>query len=109
MTADTGPSSSELALLLARRQKRLIYWKQRFESENLSKEQASLGQNLCSTFSLLMMKLLRAESEEEKAECEQRLETIERELNNLFSATRHLTSPLGTAVTREPEPGEAGH
>ncbi len=102
-------SLPDLSLLLARRQKRLIYWKERFSSKELSEAQVSRCRDLFSTFSLLMMKVLKASNEEERNECEERLESLEQELNNLFSSRRLMTSSLGGAITNEPEPGEAGH
>ena len=102
-------NTENISLQLARRQKRLLYWKDRLAANQLPQEYAVKCKELFSTYSLLLVRMTKQLSADEFTECESRLEAIEQELTNLFSSHRLLTSPLGSAITEEPESGQAGH
>ncbi len=89
---------SKLALLLARRQKRLEYWKQQFSHARLGSEEKNAFDATCQLYTRLMIKAARATEEAEKKECEERFEQLEREFNRQFEDLRLLTSDSGTGA-----------
>ncbi|MCB0324099.1 MAG: hypothetical protein KDD69_11020 [Bdellovibrionales bacterium] len=100
---------ANLSLLLARRQKRLLYWRNRFQTELPSQEQSERIRELFATYQQLLTKMAMEAHDSDAAETELRLESIERELTSLFEARRLMTSAIGVPVTPEPTAGEQGH
>jgi creatinine amidohydrolase/Fe(II)-dependent formamide hydrolase-like protein len=89
---------SKLALLLARRQKRLEYWKQQFSHSQATAEAKNTFDATCQTYTRLMMKAAKASTQEEKAECEERFEQLEREFDRQFESFRLFTSNSGVGA-----------
>ena len=91
----------DLSLNAARRQKRLLYWKEWFLSHDkspksaLSKDEKKIFSDKISTYSLLISKMLASSDVSHVEECEQRITAIERELTSLFEERRLLTSDVG--------------
>jgi hypothetical protein len=85
---------SQLALSLARRQKRLNFWKQAFLQESLTESTKNLALSSLSTFVSLMSKLAKASSADEQAEIENQLLDLERQLNELYDQSRLATSSI---------------
>ena len=91
---------TDLALLLARRQKRLAFWQKQMTLEPPGGEQADKLIEFYSTYLLLLARLARTAGDAQSSECEERLKNIERELSSLFEARRLMTSPLGAPAIR---------
>ena len=87
--------TEELALALARRQKRLKYWAGQFSGPDLTEEEKREIEGLFTTYRLLISKLAQPLAPEERKDCELRIESIERDLTSLFEARRLLTSEIG--------------
>ena len=95
--------NSDLSILLARRQKRLHYWKQWLLKEGKALPEsikAKLKEDL-ETFGLLLSKYSVIKEALEIDDCEKRLSTLEREFNSLFESRRLLTSKNGTPSVGE--------
>ncbi len=93
---------TNLSLSLARRQKRLLFWKKLFLNETV--EGHNLPENLktklkvnIETFRQLLNKYPLIRDETERKECEERLSSMEREFNSLTETRRLLTSKYGLA------------
>ena len=84
-----------LALLLARRQKRLQFWKERFENAKPGGEHAERLKKLFSSYSSEIAKMVKAGEKSERDAAEQVLESLERELVTLFDGLRLMTSRIG--------------
>jgi len=93
---------AHLALIVARRQKRLKYWQEQFAAKKLDAEHARLIKEKLNTSTLLLSKLVRAESEEQINEAEERLQANERELTSLFESRRLMTSDIGVPAVKDP-------
>ena len=123
--ADQNITLNDLAMQVARRQKRLSFWKEQFllssEPSHVKNtpEQPSSGatesgaidrlngserariEEVMSTYQLLLARLVQGHSNKNTtdfAETEQRLSALERELSSLFESRRLLTSNLGRAA-----------
>lgn len=83
-----------VAMELAKRQKRLNYWQERFARAALTDSQRSEINAQLNTFALLLAKVAKAGNEGEANEAFQQLLASERELANLFEALQYKTSPL---------------
>lgn len=111
--------NADLSLIVARRQKRLNYWVERFQSETAASatgasaagaapkprfqkgsREAEIHEKL-STFALLLSKLVKAENPTQLQESESRLQALERELTGLFEARRLMTSSIGVPAVGE--------
>ena len=92
---------AHLALIVARRQKRLKYWQAQFAAKKLDAEHARLIKEKLNTSTLLLSKLIKAEDEQQIAESEERLQANERELTALFEARRLMTSDIGVPAVKD--------
>ena len=61
----------------------------------------SITQDLLATYKLLISKMALAKDDTERAECESRLETIERELTSIFESRRLLTTEDGVPAIED--------
>ena len=93
---------AHLALIVARRQKRLKYWQEQFAAKKLDGEHARVIKEKLNTSTLLLSKLIRAESAEAISEAELRLQANERELTALFESRRLMTNVIGVAAVKDP-------
>ena len=82
----------EMIAYSARGQKRLQDWKNYLTAERLSDEQIEDAQGLMKTYALLLAKVIRAKTEQERSESTERISAIERQLNSLFNASRLVTN-----------------
>jgi hypothetical protein len=99
---DTGNSLAQIA---ASRHKRLKYWQERLvnngthgsgtASNGKHNEAADEIQQKLNTYCLLLSKLVKAPTEDERQQSEQRLVGLDRELTSLFEARRLMTSRIG--------------
>jgi hypothetical protein len=87
-------NNSQLARSLARRQKRLNFWKHAFSQESVADSARKTAQESFSTFALLLSKLAKAVTLEKQAEAESRLLDLERKLNELYDQSRLATSSV---------------
>ena len=99
--------TENIALFLARRQKRLLFWKEAFitlaqSSAPGSSEDSTQIQTYLSTYLSLLSKISKSPPALELAELRDRVFACERELQALYDLRRLATSRLATA---EPEPG----
>ncbi|MFN8391433.1 MAG: hypothetical protein U0136_14185 [Bdellovibrionota bacterium] len=90
--------SDNLALYVARRQKRLKYWCDRFEQQGQSSDRAAEIKERLNTYRLLLSKLVKASTEQEVQDVEGRVQCLERELTTLFEARRLMTSSIGVSA-----------
>ncbi len=98
-----------LSLFLARRQKRLKYWQERFDAESLDPSEQQRFSQIFGEYNALIAKAARATDPQERDEACRELETIDREMTSLFEARRLLTDDLGVgAVTDESTRGSGG-
>lgn len=106
-------TNDHLALAVARKQKRLKYWRDRFATSSImvpaptspkdgTPKEAPVNDRL-NTYCLLISKLVKASTPEEAADVEARLAGLERELTSLFESRRLMTSSIGI-----PAIGDAG-
>ena len=101
--------TEDLSLFLARRQKRLLYWQERFNCQELSAEASQRFQETFEKYNSLIAAAARAKDEQTRDSACQALRSIDREMNSLFEARRLLTSSLGVgAVTDESTRGSGG-
>ena len=109
MESTAKQSSPEM--LLARRQKRLALWYSWLSWGNTggiasTNEDSAQISALLDTFALLLAKAIKAQDEKEKFSCEERLQTIEREILSMFEARRLMTSSIGIpAIAGPPQRG----
>lgn len=106
-----GPKHPEnIALFLASRQKRLIYWRDTFRSNTLpSKEGHELGAQL-NTYALLLSKLTKQTSPAEREETLDKLLSLETKLTSAFELRRLYTGnlrPTSAASTIVMKPRES--
>lgn len=93
-------SSKTIALSIARRQKRLLYWQKQLSGAGLDAEKVKDIKEHINTFALLLSKMANAISEGQAQETETRLQALERELTGLFESRRLTTSSIGApAIT----------
>lgn len=93
-------NNESLALFLARRQKRLAYWRAAFTPNIIDAELGREISGMLDTYALLLAKSTKQASEAEQKETRSRLLTTERELTGLFEARRLRTS---TVSPKRPE------
>lgn len=92
----SNQTSTNLALQLARRQKRLNYWLTKFSlNKHIKPEFNKEVEEKINTFRLLLSKMVLAKTENEKTETEERLKALEQLLNNYFEDRRLMTSNIG--------------
>ncbi len=58
-------------------------------------EESRRFRELFSTYNLLISKIAKAKTDDEKKDCESRCESLERELSSLFEDRRLMTSKIG--------------
>jgi len=87
-------SNSRIALELARKQKRLKSWKNKFEVANISEQLKSEIADALNTYSLLIAKIATGAQTSDNEECEERILAVERCLAAAFDAHRLAKSPL---------------
>ena len=91
---------NDISITIARKQKRILDWKRAFAA-NLAltlEERNHINQSL-STLNLLLGKLISA-SGDELIETQSRIESLEREIINLYEISRLLTAKQGApAIT----------
>ncbi len=85
-------NSLELPKLLARGQKRLKYWRETLTKKTLTPSQMEDAQASFDTYSLLLSKITRAQSDVEKQETLERITSIERKLASFFELARLATN-----------------
>ena len=90
---------NHLALIVARRQKRLQYWQKRLAGDEIDTERTHEITEQLSTYALLLSKLAKAENAAPTQDAEDRLQALERELAALFEARRLMTSDIGSSIT----------
>lgn len=95
-------SENELSISIARRQKRLLYWKKVLLSKGsngskLPDNALSKLKEQMDTFSQLLAKYPLIKDPNELKECELRLSTMERDFNSIFEGRRLLTTSIGLA------------
>ncbi len=91
---------NDLSIIVARKQKRIIDWKKAFNANHAlsTKEREEANQSL-QTLNLLLGKLISAGGDELE-ETRSRIESLEREIVNLYETSRLLTAEQGTpAIT----------
>ncbi len=98
MSSTTAPNTATLALQVARRYKRLNYWREWLSKSGAHSQDA---QDKLGTYGLLLSKLVKAANEQEGQATEERLLALERELSNLFESRRLLTDSNGIAAVGE--------
>jgi hypothetical protein len=115
MTQENKNPSSDLSLLLARREKRLRYWnefllKNRVNSKNTSQSKLESGvdgiKDLMHKYKSTLHKYALIETKQLKSSkdidnYEKTLSDIERELDTLFNDKRLFTSKIGIAAIEE--------
>lgn len=93
-------TAHSVALSVARRQKRLLYWQEQLTGSDLApNKMKDIGERL-NTFALLLSKMATAGVEQD-SETESRLQSLERELASLFESRRLMTSAIGASAIRE--------
>ena len=97
---------NELALSVARRQKRLLYWQDQLTGSDLAAEKVKDIKERLNTFALLLSKMASDASkqsgdEKQSGETETRLLALERELTGLFESRRLMTSKIGSSAIRD--------
>ena len=90
----------DISLLLARRQKRLVYWKEQFSGGKLEEQNRDHLNELFSKYTRAIAKIVSGTEQEAEA-CEIELEAIERELTSTFEQLRLMTSPFGIPAISE--------
>ncbi len=87
---------NDISITIARKQKRILDWKKAFVANHAltSEERSHINQSL-STLNLLLGKLITATGDE-LLETQSRIESLEREIINLYEISRLLTSDKGT-------------
>ncbi len=99
---------TDLSISLARRQKRLHFWKQHLlqDGASIEKKRAlppeiknKLKERLA-TYSQLLAKFPVIRDEEEFQECEKRLSSMEREFNSILESRKLFTSDYGLAFIK---------
>lgn len=91
-------TSSDLSLLLARREKRLRFWSA-WLLENGKSLEASAKNKFSSQladFRATLAKYANSDKPEEQNTFEERLSTLERELESILESRRLMTSVIGT-------------
>lgn len=116
--ADSTQSLNNLTLQVARRQKRLAFWKDQFltlsgESDGhhstpsvdrISASERSRMEEILKTYQLLLSRLVQAHLSKNSADSvdvENRLGGLDREMTTLFESRRLLTSTIGSAAISE--------
>lgn len=92
---------NELALSVARRQKRLLYWQDQLTGSDLAAEKVKDIKERLNTFALLLSKMAHTGDDKQGAETETRLLALERELTGLFESRRLMTSKIGSSAIRD--------
>ena len=93
------PNSREnRPLNLARRQKRLVHWKKRFNDESITGGEAAVIEQLLKDYSKTISAIALKPDDSDASAEEQEASIIERKLTTLFDEHRLATSELGTAV-----------
>lgn len=87
-------SNVKKEIQLARRQKRLRFWKEQFGDARVPGPSAQEADELLNTFSLLIAKMANAKTDTEAAESDKRLIDIERQLASLYEAYRLVKSDV---------------
>ena len=92
-----------IALYLARRQKRLKYWRERFDGEALDANEAKEFSELFKNYRQLIATVAKAEQLDsaEALEAKEQLESIDREMTTLFEARRLMTSGIGVSAVED--------
>lgn len=87
-------SSENLAQFLAPLEKKLRYFQGAFVENTLDPEHAREIREVLSTFALLIAKVVKAKSDEERADARKRLISTEAKLTSLFELRRLSTGSL---------------
>lgn len=89
------------ALSLARRQKRLKYWGERFSSETMPTNRADEFEKKFMSYKSLLAKAAFATDNAEREQVSTELDSIDREMTSLFEARRLMTSDVGVAAVKD--------
>ena len=87
-----------LALELASRQKRLLYWQDRFETDSLPSEDQSRVKDLLKDYAKTITKAATEKDEQARQNLLEELQVMDRKLNTILETRRLLTSKLGIAA-----------
>lgn len=87
-------TNNKREIQIARRQKRLHFWRSSFNDSRVPEATRETTKELLNTYNLLTSKLANAKSEDEASESENRLVDLERQLVALFEAFRQSPSSV---------------
>lgn len=90
--------AENVALFLASRQKRLMFWLDRFNAESLPEALRTGVLSLLKEYRTAINKAAKASEQQEQEGLFEELKIIDRKLDSLFEARRLLTSELGIAA-----------
>ena len=88
------------ALELARKQKRLKYWKERFEQGNYNRDTRQSVEDLLKTYCLAISKLAKAKEDEDVSQAKDLVERLERKLFDYFKLSTLQTSHIYNGKAR---------
>ena len=87
-------TTNKREIQIARRQKRLHFWRSRFSDSRVPVATSEIIKDLLNTYNLLTSKLANAKTDDEINESENRLVDLERQLVALFEAFRQTPSSV---------------
>jgi hypothetical protein len=101
MPIEIAAKMKNIQALIARRQKRLRFWKKQMAQQDVAKDQANKLSDLYSTYLLLLSRLSKSTAYADSDAAEERIQDIERELVSLFEARLLMTSDIGFASIKQ--------
>jgi hypothetical protein len=101
MHAEMAAKVNNIQTLIARRQKRLRFWKKQMAEQDVAEDQAIRLNELYSTYLLLLSRLSKSAADADAEAAEERIQDLERELVSLFEARLLMTSDIGYASIKQ--------
>jgi hypothetical protein len=92
---------NQIARIVARRQKRLIFWRENLSGTDLESTQKASIDGYLNDYQQLLQAYTKAGSQSEIDSCESEVDNLERKIEGFFESRRLLTSSIGIAAIED--------